>query len=221
MKLLMLTLLVLSVQTMAQTEIVNHSSLTTEAKVFPFEVNGIKFDAKNNGIPYPQQYHPQGVNFERIRKIHSELLSGLKADGEITKTTNILDAKVTSVVYQITTDHEPRIFIENVYENGSIANEKIQVRILIPGEFDHRGIRLSDTRVASLQYSIVSEINKNLKNTDKYKAITMLQESNSMLGQTGRAPAFEGLIEIVDGPRQENQDQTLVNSLSSSQAASR
>ncbi len=201
MKHLLIVLLALSFQAYAGIEVVNHSTLNSEARVFPFEASGIKFNAKNNAVPYPQQYNPSGVNLERIIKVHRDLLKSISSTGKIAKTLNLLDSQVVEVDYQITTDHEPRVFINNIYENGSVVEGKISIRILIPGEYDYRGIRLSETRFFGLSSAVVNDIDKSLKNTDKYRAVTMLQESNQILNNSGRAPAFVEEIEVADGPR--------------------
>ena len=65
MKHLLIVLLVISFKAFADIEVVNFSVLNEDAKIFPFESNGIKFNAKNNRVPYPQQYNPAGVNSQK------------------------------------------------------------------------------------------------------------------------------------------------------------
>lgn len=208
MKNLVFVLALICFGVQAQTSVDDSSSISRNVRVFPFEVAGIKFNAKTNSVALPQQFHPQGVELERITKIHSSLISSLSPSSNgIASTLRMLDYTVGSVDYQITDSHDYKIFISDYYENGQKVEGKIALRIMIPGEYDYRGVRLSDSRFNSLYYSFINDIQNKLKDTDKYRAIVLLQESSLMLGDVGRAPAFVGEIEVVDAPRIQEQQE--------------
>lgn len=210
MKNILFVLLVFSFQAFAQTPVDNLSATSDEVKVFPFAINGIEFHAKKNGVSSTSElFHPQGVELERITKIHSRLIGNLSpaSSDELSRTLHLLGVRVTKVEYQITSTHDPRIFIEDIFKNGEKVHGQISLRILIPSQFNHLGTRISDSKFSELLISFVSDIQNKLKESDQYRVVMMLQESAQVLGHAGRAPAFERSDEVSDASRAPEQEE--------------
>lgn len=206
MKKLLFVLVFISFGAHAQIIAQDHSSLSENVRVFPFKVAGITFKATSDMVSGGEEFHPQNNDLERVSKVHSRLVSALSpSSNDIGSTLKTLGVEVGSVEYQVVKNGPSAVVIEDYYENGQKVEGKIALRISILSKYDFQNARTDDSRFTNLYNSFVDSIQYELKNSDQYRAVQMLQESSLMLGDVGRAPAFVGDVEVVDGARAQDE----------------